>query len=398
MPLFDLLVAGLVVLTFALHRYVVPAAWRVWLLIAASAGFVAYLDLAALAVVAGLGAFTYLGAAATRRIGSAVGRRLGTVGGVLVLAGALAYYKYWAFLLTTLGLPAPKASVWAPLGISFLVFRLIAYFLDQQQPKAERLTPSGFALFVLFFPTYIAGPLHPWKLFARGAPEPPDLATVAQALERILYGAVKKIVLADQLGTKVMELGVGPELPSQGIAWLLVFAYGWRIYFDFAAYSDIAIGLARLFGYPIMENFRSPFLARGPIEFWKRWHISLSEWLQFYVFLPVSKRALKSRLRRHKELTAWIGYLTTFVLCGIWHGAGWNFVLWGLYHGLGVCVNHLWGEIRKRQAWAKAIAEWRGAGALSLAMNYCFVSYSFLLFVHTVPQTIGLTRRLFGLE
>src|SRR3954447_7599130 len=283
-------------------------------------------------------------------------RRIGTLGVVLNLA-LLCYFKYTNFLFDSFtaltGAPLPFVNVILPLGISFFTFQQIAYLVDVMRgAKIERDIVS-YALFVSFFPHLIAGPLvHHAEMIPqfKRARSGRSAVLAARGLAIFAAGLFKKVVIADNLSQFVTPVfahldaggGVGAEW-----AWLSTLAYSLQIYFDFSGYSDMAIGLALLFGIRLPVNFRSPYKASSIIEFWRRWHITLSRFLRDYLYVPLGGNRL-GNARRYLNL------LVTMLLGGLWHGAGWNFLVWGGLHGLYLCINHLWHR-------------WRGEAATSSA-------------------------------
>jgi len=279
-------------------------------------------------------------------------RRIGTLGVTLNLA-VLCYFKYTNFLfdsLTTLtGTPLPFVNVVLPLGISFFTFQQIAYLVDVMRgAKVERDIVS-YTLFVSFFPHLIAGPLvHHAEMipqFKRGRTGR-SAVLAARGLAIFAAGLFKKVVIADNLAQFVtpvfahLDAGGGVTTPW---AWLATLAYSLQIYFDFSGYSDMAVGLALMFGIRLPVNFRSPYKATSIIEFWRRWHITLSRFLRDYLYIPLGGNRL-GEIRRYQNL------MVTMLLGGLWHGAAWNFVIWGGLHGIYLCVNHLWHRWRGESA------------------------------------------------
>lgn len=390
MPIFDAFLVLLTAATLLLYHLLPAGRVRVCLLCCASGLYIAYLDAGALAVAVAMAAFAYAGAMGVQRLPGGMARRVGMTIGISALLGALVCYKYRGLFLGSFGLGQEDDAthtLWVPLGISFLTFRLIAYFVDQQLPRAERPGLANYALFVLFFPTFIAGPLERWVTFHRGPTLKVDLNQAGWALERILYGVAKKIILADRLALYLMEIGKGPLDPSQRSSWIMFFGFGIQIYLDFAAYSDIAIGLGRLFGYEIMENFNRPYLARNMADFWRRWHISLSEWIRVYLFMPIATR-------RPSPLRLYVATLVSMSLCGLWHGAGWNFLFWGAYHGIGISAYHLWTAARRKSKLLAAVGEWRPAGWLSVAGTFLYVSLGFVFFSKPMDDALVILHQM----
>jgi alginate O-acetyltransferase complex protein AlgI len=271
-------------------------------------------------------------------------RAIGTLGVALNLA-VLCYFKYTNFIFdsinTLTGAPLPFFNIVLPLGISFFTFQQIAYLVDVMRgAKVERDIVS-YTLFVSFFPHLIAGPLvHHAEMipqFKRGRTGRSSVLA-ARGMAIFAAGLFKKVVIADNLAQFVspvfahLDAGGGVTTPW---AWLSTLAYTLQIYFDFSGYSDMAIGLALLFGIRLPVNFRSPYQATSIIEFWRRWHITLSRFLRDYLYIPLGGNRLGEQRR-------YINLLVTMLLGGLWHGAGWNYLIWGGLHGIYLSINHLW--------------------------------------------------------
>ncbi len=252
--------------------------------------------------------------------------------------GILGYFKYGEFLLEQWALlfgSVPYTSTFGwnvalPVGISFYTFQTLSYTIDVYRGE-QRATRSllDFAVYVSFFPQLVAGPIVRSREFL------PQLAArrsfvgsdFEQGMVRIAAGLLKKMVLADTLGQLVDGIYLAPARYCGSTVLLATYAYAFQIYFDFSGYSDIAIGVGRLFGFRIPENFDRPYLSTNPREFWRRWHISLSTWLRDYLYVSLGGNR-RSRLRTNVNL------MITMLLGGLWHGAAWNFVIWGALHGL----------------------------------------------------------------
>lgn len=287
-------------------------------------------------------------------------RAIGMVGVAINLA-ALCYFKYTNFLLDNVsalaGVPLPFANIVLPLGISFFTFQQIAYLVDVMRgAKVERDIVS-YTLFVSFFPHLIAGPLvHHAEMipqFKRGRTGRSSILA-ARGLAIFVAGLFKKVVIADNLAQFVTPVfthldaggGVGTEW-----AWLATLAYTLQIYFDFSGYSDMAVGLALMFGIRLPVNFRSPYKSLSIIEFWRRWHITLSRFLRDYLYIPLGGNRLGEQRR-------YINLLVTMLLGGLWHGAAWNFLIWGGLHGVYLGINHLWRGVCgvSSRLWLRLIA------------------------------------------
>jgi D-alanyl-lipoteichoic acid acyltransferase DltB (MBOAT superfamily) len=252
--------------------------------------------------------------------------------------GLLGFYKYFGFFVenvsaagATIGWNTPELllRIMLPAGISFYTFQSMSYTIDVYRRHAPARTSFvDVAAFVSFFPHLVAGPImratNLLPQFERGRRFDPAAARDATLL--IIFGVFKKLVIADNVGVvanKVFSL----ESPEFFVLWAGVFAFAIQIYADFSAYTDIARGVAKWYGFDLISNFERPYLATGPADFWRRWNISLSTWFRDYVYIPLGG----SREGRWREVR---NILITFLASGLWHGASWNYVLWGAYHGV----------------------------------------------------------------
>jgi alginate O-acetyltransferase complex protein AlgI len=279
-------------------------------------------------------------------------QRRRTIGlcGVALNVVVLGFFKYANFLLDTAhdvsGASLPHLDVILPLGISFFTFQQIAYLVDVMRgAKVERDIVS-FTLFVAFFPHLIAGPLvHHAEMIPQFKRERTGRSAVltAQGWAIFVVGLFKKVVIADNLaqfvGPLFAHVDSGGSVPTEW-AWLAILGYTLQIYFDFSGYSDMAIGLALMFGIRLPVNFRSPYKSVSIIEFWRRWHITLSRFLRDYLYIPLGGNRFGIGRR-------YLNLMLTMLLGGLWHGAGWTFLIWGGLHGLYLVVNHQWRD-RKR--------------------------------------------------
>ena len=260
--------------------------------------------------------------------------------------GLLAFFKYANFavenvnwILASVGLhPVQAASIRLPIGISFFTFHALSYVIDIYRRKsAPANSLAATALYIFFFPQLIAGPILRWSAIApQIANRTQTLERFAQGVRRFAEGLAKKVLIANVLAVPADEIfkisGHGQDL-SLGLAWLGAVCYMLQIYFDFSGYSDMAVGLGKMFGFQFMENFNYPYISQSIREFWRRWHISLSTWFRDYLYIPLGGNR-RSTCRNHFNL------LIVFLLCGLWHGASWTFVIWGLYHGFFIVLEH----------------------------------------------------------
>src|SRR5215813_3889422 len=265
--------------------------------------------------------------------------------GVAVNLSVLGFFKYTNFLLdsfdTASGLSLPHVDIILPLGISFFTFQQIAYLVDVMRGARVERDIVSYTLFVSFFPHLIAGPLvHHAEMIPQFTRERSSRSALLAARGWAIFvaGLFKKVAIADNLAQfdnpVFAHVDAGGSVGAQW-AWLSILAYTLQIYFDFSGYSDMAIGLALLFGIRLPVNFRSPYKATSIIDFWRRWHITLSRFLRNYLYIPLGGNRL-GKQRRYANL------MVTMLLGGLWHGAGWNFLIWGGLHGLYLGINHLW--------------------------------------------------------
>ncbi len=276
-------------------------------------------------------------------LGLGIGANLATLG----------YFKYAGFLtgiLHSMGSWQGEAlKVTLPLAISFFTFLQIAYLVDAWKGKTEEYHFTDYLLFVTFFPHLIAGPLiHHREMmpqFAKNRNRGLHSADISVGLTMLAMGLFKKVVLADNLArtsTPIFELAAGDGRdPTSAEAWVAALAYTLQLYFDFSGYSDMALGSARIFGIRFPLNFHSPYKAVSIVDFWRRWHITLSRFLRDYLYIPLGGNR-KGPVRRYMNL------FLTMLLGGLWHGAGWTFIVWGALHGALLCVNHAWFAFRKK--------------------------------------------------
>jgi alginate O-acetyltransferase complex protein AlgI len=280
----------------------------------------------------------------------------------------LAFFKYSAFIAENLAavagvLGTPGAfsfeyTVILPLGISFFTFEFIHYLVDVSRGHPPVRSWVDFALFPSFFPTQIAGPIKRYQSFVPQVhlEKTFDRDAAAAAVHLVVRGLFKKVVLANNLAV-VADAGFGGVGALGAIdSWVVVIAYTMQIYFDFSGYTDIGRGSAALLGYDVPENFAWPYLSRNISEFWRRWHISLSQWLRDYVYIPLGG----SRCSRPRH---YLNLIATMTIGGLWHGAAWHFAIWGLFHGVGLVVHQEWKRRRGAPALASASAPALVSGA-----------------------------------
>jgi len=363
-----------------------PVALRPWVLLPASLLFYGWWDVRFLGLLlltstvdwaVGLGLARAQGPARRRLLALSVGLNL----------GALGVFKYLGFFsrelqaaLGGIGLAVelPVLDLVLPVGLSFYTFQAMAYTVDVYRRELEpvRSLPR-FLLFISFFPQLVAGPIEraghlvPQLQTLRG----PTRLQLAEGLQLVLWGFFKKLVVADNLASLV-EVGFDTRSPSGLEVLVAAYAFTWQIYCDFSGYSDIARGLAKWLGVELMLNFDLPFFAASPQDLWRRWHISLSQWLRSYLYIPLGG----NRHQPERNL------LLTMLLGGLWHGANWTFLAWGAWHGLGLAFHRRLRGARPDPA--AGLPLW-----LAVPLTFHFTMLGFVLFrAHDLGQILQLAR------
>lgn len=372
---------------------VIPQRWKPHYLIAAGTFFYACSVPAYLILIFTLAIITYGTLVVLTAPGATPAtRKLVFALAVIVIVSVLGFFKYMKLLAATVDavaghnvLPAPQIVV--PLAISFFTFEFMHVLVDAYLGKLKSVNALDFAVFAMFFPTLVAGPIKRYESFAPQVRATLPLTRDDLALNayRIGIGLVKKIVLADSLSVLTQSI-VTPGPPYGRIDyWVAAVAYAGKIYFDFTGYSDIAIGIAGLLGLKIPENFDRPYWSPNISAFWRRWHMSLSTWIRDYIFIPLGGS------RRPGPIVA-LNLFVAMAIAGLWHGAAWTFVAWGLWHGLGLAVHRVWAS-----SVVPAVPLLRTGGpavtALSIVCTFAFVDAGWILFAATSFSHSEMTYR-----
>ena len=379
---------------FFLIVFVASWSLRRWLrahhgfLLAASYAFYAFADWRSLPLLVGLSVFAALVARSLQRL-TRPSVRKGLVSlGVTVALGTLALLKYLGLLvafaisaLQAMGVTPPVIrlpEMGLPVGISFFVFHAISLMVDAYRRRiAVPVRLLDALLYMAFFPQLVAGPILRASGFLPQLTTAPDDTRIeaSRAIGLIIWGLVKKVVIASFLATHLVDPVFESPAQHGGLeAVLAMYGYAGQIFCDFSGYTDVAIGSALLLGYRFPENFWAPGLADSPQDFWRRWHLSLSTWLRDYLFISLGG----SRRGRARTL---LNLALTMVLGGLWHGAAWTFVLWGALHGAGLIAHRLWAAstlspLRRLRAWGP----WR---IISVVATFQFVCFCWVLFRST---------------
>jgi D-alanyl-lipoteichoic acid acyltransferase DltB (MBOAT superfamily) len=279
--------------------------------------------------------------------------------------GFLFVFKYLNFTIANLdrffGAGIPQTSIVLPIGISFFTFQALSYVIDvYRQDEPVQKNPLNVALYIAMFPQLIAGPIVRYGTIASQLIERRfDIDEFSEGIRRFIRGLAKKVLIANNValvadaafGTLDATGAAGTDVasPSQLLAWLGLICYTLQIFFDFSGYSDMAIGLGKMFGFRFPENFNYPYVARSITDFWRRWHMSLSTWFRDYVYFPLGGSRVDSKVRLVFNL------FVVWTLTGIWHGANWTFVFWGLFYFALLCVEKLLGipaKLKETKLWA----------------------------------------------
>jgi D-alanyl-lipoteichoic acid acyltransferase DltB (MBOAT superfamily) len=301
----------------------------------------------------------------------------------------LGYYKYTDFLLTNINLALssqlPLLHIVLPLGISFFTFTQIAYLVDAYRSEAKEYDLVNYALFVTFFPHLLAGPiLHHKEMmpqFESAENKTINYKNIALGVFLFFIGLFKKVVIADNLA-KAAIYGFDTAATLSLIeAWVTSLSYTLQLYFDFSGYTDMAIGAALMFNIRLPINFNSPYKALSIQDFWRRWHMTLSRFLRDYIYFPLGGN-------RRGEVRVYLNLMITFLLGGLWHGAGWTFVFWGFLHGAGLVIQRLWQKLNLRMHWL-----------LAWFITFNFVNIAWVFFrAKTWGAAIKVLTGMFGLS
>ncbi len=296
----------------------------------------------------------------------------------------LGYFKYAGFfaaqISVVLEVPVPFQSVLLPLAISFFTFQQIAYIIDTYRVETRERNFLEYCLFVTFFPQLIAGPIvhHKEMLpqFSQKWLSGWESSSFAVGITIFAIGLFKKVILADGAGAYATPVFAMAEQGVGGLtfldAWVGALAFSFQLYFDFSGYSDMAIGLARMFGIRLPLNFASPYKATSIVEFWQRWHITLSRFLKDYIYVPLGGN-------RNGKIPQYINILVTMCLGGLWHGAGWTFVFWGALHGFYIVINHLWRTLSVGIDVKNGLIRW-SARRFSMMLTFVAVVIAWVFF------------------
>ena len=317
----------------------------------------------------------------------------------LVLLG---YFKYFNFFVTSLntglGTDFAVENIILPLGISFFTFTQIAFLVDASRGLVREFNFIHYILFVTYFPHLIAGPVLHHKEMMPQFDKPQtyrlNYECLSVGLTIFSIGLFKKVMLADEM-IKYVKPAFEATAHGQAVtfkeAWGAALSYSLQLYFDFSGYSDMAIGLSRMFGVKLPLNFNSPYKAVNIIDFWRRWHMTLSRFLRDYLYIPLGGNR-KGPIRRHFNL------LLTMLLGGLWHGAGWTFVIWGGLHGVYLIINHAWRSLRQKLGQDLEKSTWPGR-LVSGFVTFVAVVFAWVFFrAENLQAGLAMTQSMLGIN
>jgi alginate O-acetyltransferase complex protein AlgI len=337
--------------------WIVPVHWRLRFLAAVSFGYLSYLHAPSVCLMLGVSVLVH---ALAPRPGEAR-RRIALKWLVIGMVFFLAFHKYLPPLLVGLG---PMMKIVAPIGVSYFSFKLIHYAVERGRGTFGEHSFSTYLCWVFLFPIFAGGPIERFEHFTRNQSERLDPALLAEGATRIFHGIVKRFLIAECWLEIMPTQDLLEQLPDlSGLdAWkycVLTFLFA---YLDFSALSDIAIGASRLFGLRIMENFHWPILAPSIGDFWKRWHMTLMQWCQTYIYMPIIGLTRKP----------YVAAYATFLTMGLWHAGTLHWVGWGLYHATGVALYQRWARFRRTRDWP--LLNGRAWTVLGIVLTFLYVS------------------------
>lgn len=310
--------------------------------------------------------------------------------GVFVPLAVLGFFKYFNFFISSFtdlfGIDHPGTlAIILPVGISFYTFQSMSYTIDVHRKRIAYYSLPDVALYIAFFPQLVAGPIVKAEEFMPqlSSNHKLKLSDLSEGIQIFVFGLFKKLVIADNLSVFVDDVFEKPLAFSSISVILAIISYSIQIYCDFSGYSDMAIGIAKCFGYRFKNNFDLPYISKNVTEFWKRWHISLSSWLQEYLYIPLGGN-------RHGKIRTYLNLLITMVLGGLWHGASYTFLLWGFLHGIALCAHKLFMRLRKNRQ-PSAIGS-----VCAAILTYCFVCLCWVFFrADSIGSAMIILRKVF---
>lgn len=390
----------------AIVYFVIPQKWRWLLLLCAS--YLFYMSwrpkyVLVLLVVTGIG---YLAGRLLDKENRPKNRRFIFVFSLISTLGILFFFKYFSSsisifqgIITQLdGLKWVPENIFLPLGLSFFTFQSMSYMIDVYRGTVRPEKHAGiYAVFTAFFPQLVAGPIGRANHLLPQYHEKhePDYENVVTGLQRMAWGFFKKLVIADRLAPLVDKVYGNPGDYSGAILILATYAFAYQIYCDFSGYADIAIGAAKVLGFQLTENFQRPYYAQSIPDFWRRWHISLYNWLRDYIFYPLQRALMRRQFRSGDLVSIIIPPMATMLASGLWHGEHWNFVIWGGLHGVYMASSVLWTRFKRSITWSISLPNWTTTG-LKIFATFNLVSFAWIFFrANTISEAIYIVGHMF---
>ena len=314
--------------------------------------------------------------------------------GVIIAVFVLAFFKYSNFFAESFaklfGNDFTALNIILPVGVSFYTFSAISYLIDVKRKRIEAKNLFDVALYLAFFPKLTSGPIQRSGDFFTQSDTRREIGvkSFSPGIQIFVFGLFKKMVLADRLSVFVDQVYATPKVFGSLTVFFAVIAYSLQIYFDFSGYSDMAIGVAKLFGFDLPRNFNLPYIAHNVTELWKRWHITLSSWLQDYVYISLGGN-------RKGNVRTYLNLILTMVIGGFWHGANWTFLIWGLLHGIALAVHKVWMLITK----SKEKAHNDLANVVCIIITFLFTTICWIFFrADSLNDAIVVIQRIFSFE
>jgi D-alanyl-lipoteichoic acid acyltransferase DltB (MBOAT superfamily) len=277
------------------------------------------------------------------------------------------------------------------IGYSYIAFRLIHVLRDRITGRLPEINFREMITYTIFFPTITAGPIDRVQRFIGDLQAEYILQTsqIIRGGRRILIGLFKKFALADSLALLALNAQNASQITSTGWAWVMLYAYSFRIYYDFSGYTDIALGIGELVGFTLPENFNRSYLQTNLTTFWNNWHMTLTNWFRAYFFNPLTRAMRSSKHKLPMWLIILVGQLSTMVLIGLWHGVTWNFAIWGTWHGIGLFVHNRWASFARSvfKFEDKSNRFQKLVNGLGVVLTFSYVSLGWLWFVLPTPDS-----------
>jgi len=371
--------------------FIIPQKWRWILLLGASYLFYLSWHPKYIVILLAVTVIGYLSGLWFSKDSRPATRRIFLTISLVAILGILLFFKFFATanrdFYTTLdqwGIShlVPDFNILLPLGISYFTLQTISYTIDTYRGTVKPEKHAGiYALFVAFFPHVTAGPIaranHLLPQFYKS--HSPDYEQIVSGLLRMVWGFFKKLVIADRLAILVNAVYGDPAAYSGSALFLATYAFAFQIYCDFSGYADIAIGVARVMGFKLQENFQQPYYAQSILDFWRRWHITLYDWLRDYIFYPINRAIHRRGFKSTHILNIIIPTMVTMIASGFWHGIQWTFIIWGALHGMYLAASVLWNREKGRMRVPFTLAP-TATNALKIFGTFNLVSFAWIFF------------------